>query len=288
MVTITSGWHCLWMAVALLAAGLSSELSMSFTMPPVRIFGTVVSNTTSSSSLSSSESESEEFILLNGQVDEFFPNGEIITVTLGEHRPLGCTVEESLDDKDDFVFISKVTEGGSADNAGLKVGDVVVGMTGLFGELTIVMDAGVEKIKRLVSAVPDEEPITFQIVRGTEVLERHEAAIVDLCNLSGASEKEVENCVVDFLSGGYEIEEEEEEVVEDSVEASINEDAENLLDDMMNLWADEVPLPPTTSGITDQPNGDNTAKKPKPWSSRSSGSGTWVRDPKTGEMRNID
>jgi hypothetical protein len=138
--------------------------------------------------------------------------------------------------------------------------------------------------KRLVSAVPDEEPITLQIVRGTDVLEKHETAIVDLCNLSGSSDKEVENCVVDFLSGGY-----TEDTSDDEAEASNSEeDANDLLDGMMNLWADEVPLPPTTSGITDQPNGDNTAKKPKPWSSRSSGSGTWVRDPRTGEMRNID
>lgn len=117
------------------------------------------------------------------------------------------------------------------------------------------------------------------------MLERHETAIVDLCNLSGASEKEVENCVVDFLSGGYEIaEEEEEEDIMDDVE----DNSEDLIGDMYNLWANEVPLPPTTSGITDQVNGDTSGKKPKPWSSRSSGSGTWVRDPKTGEMRNID
>ena len=140
--------------------------------------------------------------------------------------------------------------------------------------------------KRLVSAVPDEDPITMQIIRGTDVLEKHETAIVDLCNLSGSSDKEVENCVVDFLSGGY-AEEQVEEEVEDDAGVS-EEDSEDLIDGMMNLWADEVPLPPTTSGITDQANGDNTAKKPKPWSSRASGSGTWVRDPKTGEMRNID
>ena len=123
------------------------------------------------------------------------------------------------------------------------------------------------------------------MVRGTNVLERHETAIVDLCNLSGASDKEVENCVVDFLSGGYDLLEDEGE---DMPEVSTVDDSEDLIGDMYNLWADEVPLPPTTSGITDQVNGDTSAKKPKPWSSRASGSGTWVRDPKTGEMRNID
>jgi hypothetical protein len=122
----------------------------------------------------------------------------------------------------------------------------------------------------------------MQVVRGTNVLERHETAIVDMCNMSGASEKEVENCVVDFLSGGYDLEE------DDTPESFAEDDSDDLIGDMYSLWADEVPLPPTTSGITDQVNGDTSAKKPKPWSSRASGSGTWVRDPKTGEMRNID
>ena len=146
---------------------------------------------------------------------------------------------------------------------------------------------------RLVASVPDEEPLIMQIVRGTDVLERHETAIVDMCNMSGASEKEVENCVVDFLSGGYDLSDDDEENDNaDSTTLSTEDDDEtsedSLIDDMMNLWAGEVPLPPTTSGITDQVNGDTSSKKPKPWSSRASGSGTWVRDPKTGQMRNID
>jgi hypothetical protein len=103
--------------------------------------------------------------------------------------------------------------------------------------------------------------------------------------MSGASEKEVENCVVDFLAGGYD---EVGDNLHDQGAECGDDDTECLIDDMMNLWADEVPLPPTTSGIADQVNGENSAKKPKPWSSRSSPSGTWVRDPKTGQMRNID
>jgi hypothetical protein len=134
-----------------------------------------------------------------------------------------------------------------------------------------------------VSSVSDEDPLTLQIVRGTDVLERHETAIVDMCNMQGASEKEVENCVVDFLSGGYDLKDDDDAGLSIGVDNS-----EDLLDEMMNLWAGEVPLPQTNSGITSQVNGDTNTKKPKPWSSRSSGSGTWVRDPKTGEMRNID
>jgi hypothetical protein len=127
--------------------------------------------------------------------------------------------------------------------------------------------------------------LTIQVVRGTNVLERHETAIVDMCNMSGASDKEVENCVVDFLAGGYN----DGDVDVETTDCVNDKDAECLIDSMIDLWAEEVTPPPTTSGISDQTiNGERTGKKAKPWSSRASPSGTWVRDPKTGEMRNID
>lgn len=137
--------------------------------------------------------------------------------------------------------------------------------------------------KRLVSAVAEEDPLTIQVARGTNVYERHESTIVDVCNGAGASDKEVEECVVDFISGGYNYE--ADAVESDAVECN-DEDADCLIDDMMNLWADELPPPSTTGGITAQT--VQKTSKPKPWSSRSSPSGTWVRDPKTGKMRNID
>ena len=143
----------------------------------------------------------------------------------------------------------------------------------------------------MVGSVDDEDPLIFQIARGSGVIERHETAVVDLCQINGASDKEVENCVVDFLKEGYNdaagasgtTTDEEEDLDCDAGD----EDAECMLDGMMNLWADELPPPPTTSGISDLPD-DNTVKKAKPWSSRSSPSGTFVRDPVTGEMRNLD
>ena len=138
--------------------------------------------------------------------------------------------------------------------------------------------------KRLVSAVVQEDPLTIQVVRGTNVLERHESMIVDLCSVAGVGDKEVEDCVVDFLSGGYDYE--DDAVESDSEECEKDNDGECLIDDMMNLWADEIQAPSTTTGITKE--SVTKASKPKPWSSRSSGSGTWVRDPKTGKMRNID
>ena len=138
--------------------------------------------------------------------------------------------------------------------------------------------------KRLVSAVAKEDPLTIQVARGTNVLERHESTIVDVCSGAGANEKEVEECVVDFLAGGYDY---DGDVVEsEGSECDDDDGAECLIDDMMNLWADELPPPSTTTGITAQT--VQKTSKPKPWSSRSSPSGTWVRDPKTGKMRNID
>ena len=45
------------------------------------------------------------------------------TFVLEEHRPLGCTVEESLA-QEDAVFVTSVKAGGFAEAAGLQVGDV--------------------------------------------------------------------------------------------------------------------------------------------------------------------
>ena len=77
---------------------------------------------------------------------EIFPSAEFITFELADHRPLGCTIEETLDPDEDYVFVSKVVPGGFAEQAGIQVGDVVVAVTGLFGEMTPVLEAGVDKM----------------------------------------------------------------------------------------------------------------------------------------------
>ena len=66
-----------------------------------------------------------------------------------------------------------------------------------------------------------------------------------------------------------------------------DDDLECMMDAMNSMWADELPpSKSSTSGIMDRP--ETPKQKAKPWSSRSSPSGTYVRDPKTGQMRNID
>lgn len=100
--------------------------------------------TTTNSSVATEEESSS---VLQNIVAEAFPReSEILAFELKEHSPLGCTVEESLDEEDDFVFISKITPGGHADKIGLKVGDVIGGVTGSFGDTTLVLHSGVEKM----------------------------------------------------------------------------------------------------------------------------------------------
>eukprot|EP00980_Cylindrotheca_fusiformis_P027439 scaffold20461_cov117-Cylindrotheca_fusiformis.AAC.2 len=186
-----------------------------------------------------------------------------------------------MDTVNSHVFVSKVVPGGFADQAGIQVGDVLVAMSGMFGEMAIVLESGIDKIKGLVSQTREEEPLLLTIARGTDVLEKHEAALVELCS-SGGSDKELEGCIVDFLKEGYDMGDttEEEEFCGD-------EEAECLIDNMYNVWAEELPPPRTSTGSGgEQPR--ETAEKIKPWSSRSSPSGTYVRDPVTGEMKNID
>jgi predicted metalloprotease with PDZ domain len=89
--------------------------------------------------------------------ERLFESAEFLEVVLSEHKPLGCTVEESLasavielgdntEMKLDYVFLSAVKAGGNAEKAGLMVGDVVVGVTGIFGELENVVGLGIDKV----------------------------------------------------------------------------------------------------------------------------------------------
>jgi hypothetical protein len=74
---------------------------------------------------------------------------QLVTLELPDHQPMGCTVEESLDEADEYVFVSRITKDSNAEKSGMKVGDVIVAMTGPFGTdcaLSVVLDAGVEKM----------------------------------------------------------------------------------------------------------------------------------------------
>jgi hypothetical protein len=134
-----------------------------------------------------------------------------------------------------------------------------------------------------VGSRPDDEPLTLRVARGTAVAQDHERALVDLCSNPGASDQETEQCVIDFLVGGYTLLFEEDNFCDE------DGDTECLVDNMYNMWNEDLP----TNGeaaASDQSTLDQSPPEPKvkPWSSRASPSGTFVRDPVTGKMKNID
>ena len=71
--------------------------------------------------------------------------GVVVEVTMKDHRPLGCTVEESLAEAG-TVFVASVKAGGNAGAAGLLPGDVIAGVMGLFGDVEDVSGLGIEKV----------------------------------------------------------------------------------------------------------------------------------------------
>ena len=123
------------------------------------------------------------------------------------------------------------------------------------------------------------------------MLAQHESALVDLCASVGEDEQAIEDCVVSFLNSAYSDEVDDQPGTEGP--CSGDEETECLLDDMFeNLWGSEFAETVTPSPKADIGQSAEVAKpkssKPLPWRSRSSPSGTFVRDPKTGKMRNID
>ena len=68
---------------------------------------------------------------------------------LDQHKPLGCSVEESLANEPDaakHVFVAEVNQGGNAEKIGLRVGDVIVQLSGTFDAVVDVTGLGIEKM----------------------------------------------------------------------------------------------------------------------------------------------
>ena len=144
--------------------------------------------------------------------------------------------------------------------------------------------------KGMVSSRPEEEPLSLQVARGTNVYDDHEKAVIELCS-TDADDADVEQCVVDYLSmesqGGEAAKRQGTQQQETECDLEDDDDADCMVGNMMDMWAADLPdLPPPPKDLD---SAENPADKViKPWSSRSSGSGTYVRDPVTGEMKNID
>lgn len=160
--------------------------------------------------------------------------------------------------------------------------------------------------KSLVASRPDDEVLELTILRGSNVAAQHEAAVVELCSNPDADDS-VDQCVLEYLQGGYNVDDDDDSSSTSSTSSTLDEDANEgdilcdteddgdcLVDDLHNLWANDLPVQPTaaangTTAIETDKNDDNDEPAAiKPWSSRASPSGTYVRDPVTGEMKNID
>lgn len=210
----------------------------------------------------------------------------ILSFDLEKFKPLGCTAEESLFELEDgskSVFIGKLVEDGNAQKAGLKVGDAIVAVSGNFKEVIDVFGLPLEKIKGLIGGRNENEGLTIKIVRGSDVMAKHESALVGLCVLP-ENDMDVDNCIETMYKADYEIKQ-VSNGGDNGVEECDDDDVNCMLDAMFGVWGEELGLGKEKETAEEE---EVEKKKPAPWSSRSSPSGTFVRDPKTGKMVNID
>lgn len=211
---------------------------------------------------------------------------------LSEHKPLGCTVEESLAPEPDAstpVFVAKVVEGGHAEKAGIEVGDVILGVSGVFDEVEDVSNADLDRVRSLVSGRHSNKPLTIRVIRGTDVISRHESHLVSLCTLPGETDYALDDCITSLMKEG-----DLDEVMDGEnigMDMDCDEEGECMLDAMFAAWGLEDDDASSASGASLEKDDTKPQEAQKtnsrPWASRSSPSGTYVRDPVTGQMENI-
>jgi len=214
-----------------------------------------------------------------------------LTFTMEEHKPLGCTAEESLVPATDgatHVFISKVTEGGNADMVGIEVGDVIVGVSGSFDDVVVVVGSGLNEVRSLVAGRQTEMNLILKVIRNTNVQTEHEKALVDMCILPDGEGKDsqISKCISALYDSEYEIDDME------GPKACEDTETQCMVDMMLGSWGDELN---EVMGITEEEHCEGESGEPqkesKGWSWGNGGgsrSGTYVRDPKTRKMVNID
>lgn len=235
------------------------------------------------------------------------PPQKLLTFHLQEYKPLGLTAEESLAPKDvsgtfHHVFVSKVIPNGNADKVGIQVGDVIVGISGLFGSTECVVGESLEKVKGMIASQrdhpsgssnnndnDDSRGLVIKVVRGSLVMNDHESALVDLCTLP-ENEVKVDQCIETLYKRDYDLKVATNDNDDDNtILPPPCDDAETecMLDALFSSWENEMNLD-TEDNENELEQQESDIQKPAPWSSRSSPSGTFVRDPKTGKMINID
>ena len=142
--------------------------------------------------------------------------------------------------------------------------------------------------RSLIAGKPPDEVLTLVVLRGSDVLDKHEATLLDLCLLPEGQGKDiaVEQCIETLYKADYDFGNGETSINDNNV--CDDDDTECMIDSMFDMWESEMD---ELRDVVQQKEGEDDAKeikKPAPWSSRSSPSGTFVRDPKTGKMVNID
>ena len=252
---------------------------------PARKLGTRLLSSTNAEGVQISTGAMEQAKLASSNL--FGDEGvDVLEFELKSHKPLGCTAEESLIEGKDgakHVFVSKVNAEGNAAKAGIKEGDVILAVTGSFEDVMVVAGQPLEKVQPLIAGHPEDEPISIYVARGTNVQSEHDTALVDICTFNEGLDSQIEECIVDLNTYDYGFEDEEP-----TIDCS-DDDSECLIDQMYGSWGDEMSeFADKVDAVDEATEEQPVKKKPAPWSSRSSPSGTFVRDPKTGEMRNID
>jgi len=125
-------------------------------------------------------------------------------------------------------------------------------------------------------------PLVIRVARGSDVKERHELALVELCIVGDDA------ITADCITAIYSDEDIDMGNTEIPQQCDEDDETECMLDSLWDTWSDGLP----TAGSEEEKevieNDEPKKKKAQPWASRSSFSGTYVRDPKTGKMVNID
>lgn len=223
-------------------------------------------------------------------------NEEFIDITLTQHKPLGCTIEETLAVEDqNAVFVSRIIKGSNADKAGLKVGDVIQKVSGVF-ESNKLEDVscivGISRIKSLISGRPFDETLQIQILRdGSKIKSNHEQSVLDLCILPDEEEEKnsneyLNNCLNVIHKKEYSMMDAEFNKSDGDEKINCEDtDMECMLD---TIWKDELVDDDASGNKEEEEEKEDEVKKPdRPWASRSSPSGTYVLDPATRKLKNI-
>lgn len=119
-------------------------------------------------------------------------------------------------------------------------------------------------------------------------MEAHENALVELCMTPGANDDQVEECLTTIMSGAY-LDDDADTSKDDSevITMGCDNEEECLLDSLYQMWEEDMPAPVKKSNDMEFDNESGQQETIAPWSSRSSPSGTYQRDPATGEMKRM-